>query len=78
VAAKNNNRKGKKTGYLAVINKVEEAIQLLFQNIDYEEPNKVEIQLIAELEAIIFNINQITSSNRLKRAAGPLIRFRNS
>jgi hypothetical protein len=71
--------KNKKIGYLAVINKVEEAIQLLFQNIDYEELNKIKIQLIAELKTIIFNINQITTrSNRLKRAAGLLIRFRNS
>jgi hypothetical protein len=59
-AAKKNNEKDKKAGYSAIINEIEKAIQLLFQNIDYKEPNKVEIQLIAELEITTFNINQIS------------------
>jgi hypothetical protein len=37
-AAKKNNGKDKKTGYSAVINEIEEAIQLFFQDIDYGNP----------------------------------------
>ncbi len=41
-AGKKNNKKSKKTDHLAIINEVEEAIILLFQDIDYGDPNKVE------------------------------------
>jgi hypothetical protein len=51
-AAKKNNRKDKKVGHSAVIDEAEKAIELLLQDIDYGEPNEVEIQLVAELEVI--------------------------
>jgi hypothetical protein len=41
--AKKNNRKNKKIGYSAVINEIEKAIQLFFQNIDYGEFNMAEV-----------------------------------
>jgi len=42
-AGKKSNKKDKKTNYLAIINKIKKAITLLFQNINYEDPNKVKI-----------------------------------
>ncbi len=41
-AGKKNNKKGKKTNHSATINKTEEDIVLLFQNINYRDPNEVE------------------------------------
>jgi hypothetical protein len=50
---------------------------LFFQDIDYGNSNGVEAQLVAELEAVILNINEaiITRSSRTRRV---LVRFRNS
>jgi hypothetical protein len=74
---KKNNKKGKKADHLAAINEAEEAIILLFQDIDYEDPDKVETQLVAELEATTLNTNEATTTRngRTRRAPG---RFRNS
>ncbi len=76
-AGKKSNKKDKKTNHSAVINKAEEAIILLFQNINYEDPNEVEAQLITELETTTLNTNKIitTRSGRIRRAP---VRFRNS
>jgi hypothetical protein len=41
-ARKKNNKKGKNADHLAAINEAEEAIVLLFQNIDYGDPDGVE------------------------------------
>jgi DUF438 domain-containing protein len=41
-AGKKTNKKGEKADHSAVINEVEEAIALLFQDIDYEDPTRVE------------------------------------
>jgi hypothetical protein len=74
---KKNNKKGKKADHSAAINKAEEAIVLLFQNIDYKDPDGVKAQLVAELEATTLNTNEATTtrSDRTRRAPG---RFRNS
>jgi hypothetical protein len=54
----------------------EKAINSLFRDIDYEEDDKVEVQLAAELEAIIFNeATTTTRSDRIRRAS---VRYRNS
>jgi hypothetical protein len=54
----------------------EKAINSLFRDIDYEEDDKIEVQLAAELEAIIFNkIITTIRSGRIRRA---LVRYRNS
>jgi hypothetical protein len=75
-AGKKNNKKGKKADHSAAINEVEEAIALLFQDIDYGNSNGVEAQLIAELEAVTLNTNEAitTRSSRIRRAP---VRFRN-
>ena len=69
--------KNKKTNHSATINKTEEAIILLFQNINYGDPNKVKTQLITELEATTLNTNKTTTtrSGRTRRAP---VRFRNN
>ena len=76
-AGKKTNKEGEKADHSAVIDEVEEAIALLFQDIDYEDPTGVEAQLIAELEAVTLNTNEaiITRSSRTRRAP---VRFRNS
>lgn len=75
-AVKKNNRKGTK---VTAIDADAEAIDLLFQDIDYGEPERVEAQLAAQLEATTLNeatIDQATSrSGRIRRAP---VRFRNS
>jgi hypothetical protein len=74
---KKNNKKGKKADHSATIDKAEEAIILLFQDIDYEDPDKVKAQLVAELEATTLNTNEATTtrSGRTRRAP---VRFRKS
>ena len=74
---KKNNKKDKKADHSAIINKIEEAIILLFQNINYGDPNKVEAQLITKLEVTTLNTNETTTTrnSRIRRA---LIRFRNN
>ena len=42
-AGKKSNKKDKKADYLVVIDEAEEAITLLFQDIDYRDPNEVKI-----------------------------------
>ena len=76
-AGKKSNKKDKKADHSAVINEAEEAITLLFQDIDYGDPNEVEAQLITELETTTLNTNKIitTRSGRIRRAP---VRFRNS
>jgi hypothetical protein len=54
----------------------EKVINSLFRDIDYEEDNRIEIQLAAELKTNIFNeIITTTRNDRIRRA---LIRYRNS
>ncbi len=76
-AGKKSNKKDKKADHSAVIDEAEEAITLLFQDIDYGDPNEVEAQLVAELEATTLNTNEVTTtrSGRTRRAP---VRFRNS
>jgi membrane protein involved in colicin uptake len=76
-AGKKNNKKGKKADHSAAIDEAEEAIVLLFQDIDYGDPNGVEAQLVAELEATTLNTDEAatTRSGRTRRAP---VRFRNS
>jgi hypothetical protein len=54
----------------------EKAINSLFRDIDYEEDDKVEVQLAAELEAIIFN--EATTTTRSDRIRLSSVRYRNS
>ena len=42
-AGKKSNKKDKKANYLIIINKAEKAIALLFQDINYGDPNKIEV-----------------------------------
>ncbi len=76
-AGKKSNKKDKKIDYLVIINEIEEDIVLLFQDIDYGDPNEIKTQLIAKLETTIFNTNKviIIRSGRIRRV---LVRFCNS
>jgi hypothetical protein len=76
-AGKKSNKKGKKADHLAVIDEAEEAIALLFQDIDYGDPNEVEAQLVAELEATTLNTNEVTTTRNGRTRRAP-VRFRNS
>jgi hypothetical protein len=54
----------------------EKTINSLLRDIDYEEDDEIEVQLTAELEAIIFNeAIIIIRSGRIRRAP---VRYRNS
>jgi hypothetical protein len=76
-AGEKTNKKGEKADHSAVIDEVEEAIALLFQDIDYEDPTGVEAQLIAELEAVTLNTNEATTTRSSRTRRAP-VRFRNS
>jgi hypothetical protein len=76
-AGKKINKEGEKTDHSAVIDEVEEAIALLFQDIDYEDPTGVEAQLVAELEAVTLNTNEATTTRSSRTRRAP-VRFRNS